>query len=46
MSNSKEVENRNGAASMNMLGNSVFSHIPFKGCGKMRISYNGVKIEN
>ena len=41
-----EVEQNGGAASMNMLGKSVFSDIPFKGCKKMLISYKGVKIEN
>ncbi|MBU0628398.1 MAG: hypothetical protein KKC75_04355 [Nanoarchaeota archaeon] len=33
-----EVEKNKGAASMNMLGNSVFSSIPFEGCSKLRVS--------
>ena len=45
----KEIERNNGAASMNMLGNSVFSNIPFRGCEKLEISEKGayiLKLEN
>ncbi|MBW2975218.1 hypothetical protein KY366_05865 [Candidatus Woesearchaeota archaeon] len=34
----KQVEDKNGNASMIMLGNAVFSDIPFKGCKKLKIS--------
>jgi pantoate kinase len=34
----KEIENKGGNASMIMLGNSVFSDIPFKGAKRLRIS--------
>lgn len=34
----KQIEDKNGNASMIMLGNSVFSDIPFKGCKKVKIS--------
>ena len=37
----KNIEKNNGAASMNMLGNSVFSNIPFKGCKVLKISNKG-----
>ncbi len=37
----KQIENKNGNASMIMLGNSVFADIPFKGCKKARISSRG-----
>jgi len=33
-----EIENKNGNASMIMLGNAVFSDIPFLGCRKLRIN--------
>src|SRR3989338_1444448 len=36
----EEIENKGGNASMIMLGNAVFSDIPFKGCRKVRVSHN------
>ncbi len=40
----KNIEKKKGAASMNMLGNSIFSDIPFKGCKKLRISTTGARL--
>ncbi len=37
----KQIENKGGDASMIMLGNAVFSDIPFKGCKKIKISNKG-----
>lgn len=37
----REIENKGGNASMIMLGNSVFSDIPFNGCKKVKISERG-----
>jgi len=37
----KNIENRGGNASMIMLGEAVFSDIPFKGCRKIKISERG-----
>ena len=34
----EEIENKGGNASMIMLGNAVFSDMPFKGCRKVKIS--------
>jgi pantoate kinase len=39
-----EIEKIKGAASMNMLGRSVFSNIPFAGCKKMKISKKGARL--
>ena len=36
----EEIENKGGNASMIMLGNAVFSDMPFKGCRKVRVSHN------
>lgn len=36
-----EIENNGGNATMIMLGNAVFSDIPFKGCKKLKISPEG-----
>jgi len=37
----KKIENKGGNASMIMLGNAVFSDIPFKGCKRIKISERG-----
>ncbi len=37
----KDVESKGGAASMIMLGNSVFANKPFRGCKKIKISQKG-----
>lgn len=37
----REIENKGGNGSMIMLGNAVFSDIPFKGCKKVKISDKG-----
>jgi pantoate kinase len=39
-----EIEHRGGHASMNMLGKSVFSTLPFKGSKMTRINYKGAYI--
>lgn len=36
----KDIEKNNGKASMIMLGNSIFSTIPFKNCKRLKISQN------
>ena len=38
------IEKNGGYASMNMLGNSVFSNIQFKGCNKIKISTKGARL--
>ena len=40
----KNIENKGGNASMIMLGNAVFSDIPFKGCRKIKISKRGAYV--
>ena len=40
----KEVERKGGKASMIMLGESVFSNIPFKGCKKAKIISKGARL--
>lgn len=40
----KQIEDKNGNASMIMLGNSVFANIPFKGCKKVKISERGAYV--
>jgi len=37
----REIEDKGGNASMIMLGNAVFSDVPFKGCKKLRIFDKG-----
>lgn len=37
----EEIENKGGNASMIMLGNAVFSDVPFKNCRKVKISDKG-----
>ena len=36
----EDIEKNGGKASMIMLGDSIFSTIPFKGCKKIKISQN------
>ncbi len=40
----KKINKKNGSASMIMLGNSVFSDVPFEGCKKVKISDKGAHI--
>jgi len=40
----KNIENKGGNASMIMLGQAVFSDIPFKGCKKLRVSSVGARL--
>ena len=40
----KKIEKNNGNASMIMLGNAVFSDIPFKGSKKLKIVNKGVHL--
>lgn len=40
----KKIKEMNGSASMIMLGNSVFSNIPFPGCKKVKVGYRGAYV--
>ncbi len=44
LSTIKNIEKNNGKASMIMLGNSIFSNIPFKNCKRLRISNNKARL--
>jgi len=39
-----KIEKNNGKASMIMLGNAIFSNIPFKNCKNVKISYNKARL--